>query len=191
MEIRVDLVLLVNAEQRATSCLGLVISAASVPGLPAVEPSRHAAAVALVNPRQVWHGDALVTAQETRRSQAGTSGGVIALHRGEGLDCRLGKGGTYCTGEPHSRRGLQGAQRLRSQARVPESVPWHAKHCVQVLRRFLKKNILSPHVEDGRIRISHLGNSGWRSSRASTSRMAFLLSVTAFWYTFRLNSTIG
>ena len=46
------------------------------------------------------------------------------------------------------------------------------------LRRFLKKNILSQDVEAGRIRISQLGNSGWRSSRASTSRIAFLLSVT-------------
>jgi len=65
--------------------------------------------------------------------------------------------------------------------------------CTQALRirRFLNKHILSQHVEAGRIRISPLGNAGWRSSRASTSRIAFLLSVTAFWYTFRLNSTIG
>jgi c-di-GMP-binding flagellar brake protein YcgR len=58
-------------------------------------------------------------------------------------------------------------------------------------RRFLKKNILCHDVETGRIRISHCGNSGWRCSRSSTARMACLLSVTPFWYTFRLNSTIG
>jgi hypothetical protein len=48
------------------------------------------------------------------------------------------------------------------------------------LRRFLKKNILSQDVTAGRIRISQLGNSGWRASRASTARIAFLLSVTPF-----------
>jgi Family of unknown function (DUF6079) len=61
----------------------------------------------------------------------------------------------------------------------------------RVLRRFLKKNILHHGVETGWIRISHWGNSGWRSRRSSTTRIARLLSATPFWYTFRLSSTIG
>jgi len=48
------------------------------------------------------------------------------------------------------------------------------------LRRFLKKNILHPNTEAGRIRISHLGNSGWRSKRLSIACMAFLLSAIPF-----------
>jgi len=50
-----------------------------------------------------------------------------------------------------------------------------------VLRRFLKKKILRHRVEAGWIRISHLGNSGWRSSRDSTACIARLLSATPFW----------
>ena len=41
------------------------------------------------------------------------------------------------------------------------------------LWRFLKKNSPIQVVEAGRIRISHLGNSGWRSKRASTACIAF------------------
>lgn len=47
----------------------------------------------------------------------------------------------------------------------------------QGLRRFLKKNIPHHHAEAGRIKISHLGNSGWRSKRRSTACMAFLPSA--------------
>jgi hypothetical protein len=57
------------------------------------------------------------------------------------------------------------------------------KRIPRMLRRFLQKNILSQDVEAGRIRISQSGNSGWRSSRASTACLARLLSVTPFWAT--------
>jgi hypothetical protein len=49
-----------------------------------------------------------------------------------------------------------------------------------ILRRFLKKNIPHHSAEAGRIRISHLGNSGWRSMRLSIAGMAFLLSAMPF-----------
>jgi hypothetical protein len=45
------------------------------------------------------------------------------------------------------------------------------------LRRFLEKNFPRYHAATGRIRISHLGKSGWRSKRRSTSCMAFLPSA--------------
>ena len=38
--------------------------------------------------------------------------------------------------------------------------------------------ILRPHVEDGRIRIFHIGSSEWRVRRALTACMARLLSAT-------------
>jgi len=47
----------------------------------------------------------------------------------------------------------------------------------QELRRFLKKKIPYQSGAAGRIRISHLGNCGWRSSRRSTASMAFLFRV--------------
>ncbi len=49
-----------------------------------------------------------------------------------------------------------------------------------MLGRFPKKNFPHQAVEAGRIRISHLGNSGWRSSLLSTARIAFLPSVMPF-----------
>src|SRR5262249_51417544 len=54
-------------------------------------------------------------------------------------------------------------------------------HKTGVIRRFLQKNILTQASEAGRIRISQYGNFGWRSRRASTARIARLLSVTSFW----------
>jgi hypothetical protein len=51
-------------------------------------------------------------------------------------------------------------------------------HC---LRRFLKKNFPIQEVGAGLIKMSYLGNSGWRSRRFSTARLARLLSVTPFW----------
>jgi hypothetical protein len=51
----------------------------------------------------------------------------------------------------------------------------------QVVRRFLKKNIPNYAAATGRIRMSYLGNSGLRSKRASTTRIAALLSDTPFW----------
>jgi hypothetical protein len=65
------------------------------------------------------------------------------------------------------------------------------KHEVFRLRRFLQKNFPYHAVETGRIRISHLGNSGWRSSRLSTARMAFLPSAMPRCYFLRLSSTTG
>jgi hypothetical protein len=52
---------------------------------------------------------------------------------------------------------------------------------INVVRRFLKKNFLIQEVGAGLIKMSYLGNSGWRSSRFSTARIARLLSVTPFW----------
>jgi hypothetical protein len=51
---------------------------------------------------------------------------------------------------------------------------------IDQIRRFLKKNIPHHNAEAGRIRISHLGNSGWRSKRLSIACMAFLLSAIPF-----------
>jgi hypothetical protein len=48
-------------------------------------------------------------------------------------------------------------------------------------RRFLKKNFLIQEAGAGLIKMSYLGNSGWRSRRFSTARIARLLSVTPFW----------
>jgi hypothetical protein len=50
----------------------------------------------------------------------------------------------------------------------------------KILRRFLKKNIPDYAAATGRIRMSHLGNRGLRSKRASTKRIAALLSDTPF-----------
>ena len=48
------------------------------------------------------------------------------------------------------------------------------------LRRFLQKNFPCYNAATGRIRISHLGKSGWRSKRCSTSCIAFLPSAIPF-----------
>jgi hypothetical protein len=56
---------------------------------------------------------------------------------------------------------------------------WHPNAIVDV-RRFLKKNVPHHNTAAGRIRISHLGNSGWRSKRRSTACMAFLPSAMPF-----------
>jgi hypothetical protein len=49
------------------------------------------------------------------------------------------------------------------------------------LRRFLKKNVLIQDVGTGWIKMSYLGNAGWRSKRASTAGIAALPSVMPFW----------
>ena len=46
--------------------------------------------------------------------------------------------------------------------------------------RFLQKNFPSYNAATGRIRISHLGKSGWRSKRCSTSCIAFLPNAIPF-----------
>ena len=47
-------------------------------------------------------------------------------------------------------------------------------------RRFLQKNFPNYNAATGRIRISHLGKSGWRSKRCSTSCIAFLPNAIPF-----------
>src|SRR5215470_13943743 len=49
-----------------------------------------------------------------------------------------------------------------------------------ILWRFLQKNFPSYNAATGRIRISHLGKSGWRSKRCSTSCIAFLPNAIPF-----------
>ena len=49
------------------------------------------------------------------------------------------------------------------------------------LRRFLKKNFLIQGVGTGLIKMSYLGNTGWRSKRASTACIAALPSAMPFW----------
>jgi hypothetical protein len=49
------------------------------------------------------------------------------------------------------------------------------------VRRFLKKNVLIQDVGTGLIKMSYLGNAGWRSKRASTAGIAALPSVMPFW----------
>ena len=60
-------------------------------------------------------------------------------------------------------RGLQGE-------------PLHAE-----LRRFLKKNFLIQEVGAGLIKMSYLGNAGWRSNRFSTACIAAFPSAIPFW----------
>ena len=50
-----------------------------------------------------------------------------------------------------------------------------------VLRRFLKKNILIQEVGAGLIKMSYLGNAGWRSNRFSTACIAAFPSAMPFW----------
>src|SRR5712691_1797040 len=59
------------------------------------------------------------------------------------------------------------------------------------LRRFLKKNLPFQGVGAGLMKISYLGNAGWRSNRASTACIAVFPSTRPFWYTLRLSSTTG
>jgi hypothetical protein len=80
--------------------------------------------------------------------------------------------------------------RKRPRMHRPNMCAWRWSSCPR-LRRFLKKNFLLQDAEAGRMRISQLGNSGWRSSRASTARINLLLSVIPFWYTCWLSSTTG
>jgi hypothetical protein len=49
------------------------------------------------------------------------------------------------------------------------------------LRRFLKKNLLMQGVGAGLIKISYLGNAGWRSKRFSTACIAAFPSAMPFW----------
>ena len=49
------------------------------------------------------------------------------------------------------------------------------------LRRFLKKNILIQEVGAGLIKMSYLGNAGWRSNRFSTACIAAFPSAMPFW----------
>jgi integrase/recombinase XerD len=48
-------------------------------------------------------------------------------------------------------------------------------------RRFLKKNFLIQDVGAGLIKMSYLGNAGWRSNRSSTACIATLPSAMPFW----------
>jgi hypothetical protein len=50
-------------------------------------------------------------------------------------------------------------------------------HTISLFGRFLRKNFPAYNAATGRIRISHLGKSGWRSKRLSTSCIAFLPSA--------------
>ena len=75
------------------------------------------------------------------------------------------------------RRSTKPVQRLQHGA-LFEAAVIPCRLLPEQLRRFLKKNILHPHIADGRIRISHFGSSGWRARRASTAFMARLLSAT-------------
>jgi len=49
------------------------------------------------------------------------------------------------------------------------------------LRRFLKKNLLIQDVGAGLIKMSYLGNAGWRSNRFSTACIAAFPSEMPFW----------
>src|SRR5262249_34247504 len=60
----------------------------------------------------------------------------------------------------------RGCQRIEPQLRV---------------RRFLKKNILIQEVGAGLIKMSYLGNAGWRSNRFSTACIAAFPSAMPFW----------
>ena len=58
---------------------------------------------------------------------------------------------------------------------------WETKVDVVDFRRFLKKNFLIQGVGTGLIKMSYLGNTGWRSKRASTACIAALPSAMPFW----------
>ena len=49
------------------------------------------------------------------------------------------------------------------------------------LRGFLKKNFLIQDVSIGLSKMSYLGNTGWRSNRASTACIAAFPSAMPFW----------
>ena len=58
---------------------------------------------------------------------------------------------------------------------------WSAHLAARMFRRFLKKNFLIQGVGTGLIKMSYLGNTGWRSKRASTACIAALPSAMPFW----------
>ena len=62
---------------------------------------------------------------------------------------------------------------------------------IDILSRFLKKNLPFQDIGAGLIKMSYLGNSGWRCNRSSTACIAALPSEMPFWYTLRLSSTTG
>jgi hypothetical protein len=51
----------------------------------------------------------------------------------------------------------------------------------RVFRRFLKKNLLIQDAGAGLIKMSYLGNAGWRSNRFSTACIAAFPSEMPFW----------
>jgi hypothetical protein len=57
----------------------------------------------------------------------------------------------------------------------------HLDTASEELRRFLKKNILIQEIGAGLIKMSYLGNAGWRSKRFSTACIAAFPSAMPFW----------
>ena len=67
----------------------------------------------------------------------------------------------------------------------------HPFNLTATLRRFRKKNLPFQDVGAGLIKMSYLGNSGWRSNLSSIACIAALPSEMPFSYTLRLSSTTG
>src|SRR5438128_7431442 len=83
--------------------------------------------------------------------------------------------------------GHPGAADDERRAPVDHAVPDFAGGLVagingtQQLRRFLKKNFLIQDVGTGLIKMSYLGNAGWRFNRFSTACIATFPSEIPFW----------
>ena len=58
---------------------------------------------------------------------------------------------------------------------------WRQEYKSKGLRRFLKKNFLIQDVGVGLIKMSYLGNAGWRFNRFSTACIAAFPSEIPFW----------
>src|SRR5712671_1447328 len=88
-----------------------------------------------------------------------------------------------------------GARRYPPYAMVPPALDLCARPAApgrgQCLRRFLKKNLPFQDVGAGLIKMSYLGNAGWRFNRASTACIAALPSEMPLLYTLQLSLTTG
>src|SRR6266852_3891170 len=79
----------------------------------------------------------------------------------------------------------------RDKAIGPSVCRWVKRQAGSGLRRFLKKNLPFQDVGAGLIKMSYLGNAGWRCNRASTAGIAALPSEMPLLYTLRLSLTTG
>ena len=112
--------------------------------------------------------------------------------------CREGRGRTFLLAYSYAGQSpavkqqivdmAMNASGIRDTARVLHVSPTTV---INELRRFLKKNLPFQDVGAGLIKMSYLGNAGWRFNRASTACIAALPSEMPLLYTLRLSLTTG